>query len=87
MRVIDFATKVRLIRDLLGWRQYRMAEELGVTPQTISDWEMGIREPRGLAKRMLEILAEREGLRFNERGYPEYAGDKYAGYMEPDHGD
>ena len=82
MRVIDFATKVRLIRDLLGWRQYRMAEEMGVTPQTISDWEMGIREPRGLAKRILNILAERNGVIFNERGYPEYAPD-----LEVDLGD
>jgi DNA-binding transcriptional regulator YiaG len=40
-----------------------MAEAMGVTPKTISDWEMGIRERRGLAKRIMVILAERNGVK------------------------
>ena len=71
--MLDFATQIRLTRDLLGWRQYRMAEAMGVHPNTISIWEMNLREPHPCYERMLVILAQREGLRFNPRGYPEFA--------------
>jgi DNA-binding transcriptional regulator YiaG len=70
---LDFATKIHLVRVLLNIRQGGMAEALGVTPETISFWETGSREPREVTKRMLTIFAEREGLIWNERGYPEYA--------------
>lgn len=70
--VIDFATQLRLTRDLLGWRQYRMAEALGVHANTVSIWEMGAREPHASYPRMLKILAEREGLIYDEEGYPKH---------------
>lgn len=73
---LDFALKLRLARTLLNMRQGGLAESLGVTPETISFWETGAREPREVVKRMFYIFAEREGLIWNERGYPEYATGK-----------
>lgn len=73
---MDFATKLRVIRIMLNWRQSQMAEAFGVTKETISLWETGHREPRQFIQRMLNILAERNGIIINERGYPEYAERK-----------
>lgn len=69
---LDFACKLRLVRTLLNWRQEGMAESFGVNIDTISAWETGRREPSARKQRLLIILGEREGLWFNERGYPEY---------------
>lgn len=71
--MIDLATKIRLMRDLLVWKQTRIAEELNVHPNTVSKWEMGVQAPHRKYGRMLVIMAERNGIVFNERGYPEYA--------------
>lgn len=77
--MVDFASQLRLTRDLLGWRQYRIAEAFGVHANTISKWEMGIQEPSRRHERMLVILAERNGLVLNERGYPEYVDNRRHG--------
>lgn len=71
--LLDFATRLRLIRILLNLRQDAMAELLGVKPDTISAWETGIRIPRPPTQRMVTIFAEREGLIFTPKGYPQYA--------------
>jgi DNA-binding XRE family transcriptional regulator len=70
---LDFATKFRLVRTLLNWRQIGMCDIFGVNKDTISAWETGMREPSAKKQRLLTIFAEREGLTWNERGYPEYA--------------
>jgi transcriptional regulator with XRE-family HTH domain len=71
--MLDFATKLRLTRVLLNWRQCKLAREIGVSVATVSAWETGIQEPYIRTQRLLVILAERHGLEINERGYPEYA--------------
>ena len=70
---IDFPTQLRLIRVLLNLRQKGMADLLGVKADTLSAWETGWREPGKTMQRMTIILAEREGVILNDRGYPEYA--------------
>ena len=67
---LDFATKVRLIRGLLKWRQGNLAQAIGVAPITVSRWESGTQVPHDVTKRMLKILAERNGVVFDELGYP-----------------
>lgn len=69
----DFALKVRLTRTLMNWRQETLAEAFGVNIDTICAWETGRREPSARKQRILVILGEREGLSFDERGYPSYA--------------
>lgn len=70
---MDFATTLRVIRVMLNWRQAHIAEAFSVTPETVSMWETAQREPHITVKRMLIILAERNGVILNQRGFPEYA--------------
>ncbi len=67
---IDFATKLRLARVLLNCRQSVFAQALGVAPITMSRWETGTQVPHGTTQRMFVIFAERNGLVFDEKGYP-----------------
>ena len=51
--------QLRALREQLGWTQVQMAEQLGVTANTIARWErdeMAIFEP---AAKLVEILADR----------------------------
>ena len=67
---IDFATKVRLARVLLNYRQSVFAQALGVAPITMSRWETGTQVPHRTTRRMFVIFAERNGIVFDDRGYP-----------------
>lgn len=49
-----FATRVREVRRKLGWTQQRLAEELGVTFQTVNRWENGKHKPSNLALKQFE---------------------------------
>ncbi len=51
--------KVRALRRHLGLTQDAMAQELGTRQQTISEWETGLYQPRGLSERLLGLVAER----------------------------
>jgi DNA-binding transcriptional regulator YiaG len=50
---------VKALRKHLGLSQEELAQELGTRQQTISEWETGIYQPRGMSERLLEIVAER----------------------------
>jgi DNA-binding transcriptional regulator YiaG len=50
---------VRALRKHLGLSQHELAEELGTRQQTISEWETGVYQPRGMSERLLGIIAER----------------------------
>ena len=67
---IDFATKVRLTRVLLNSRQWVIARTMGVAPITMSRWETGTQVPHRTTQRMFVIFAERNGIVFDDRGYP-----------------
>ena len=51
---------VRRLRGRLGVSQQELAALLGVRQQTVSDWERGLHEPQGAARRMLSMTAEEE---------------------------
>ncbi|MGH2598669.1 MAG: helix-turn-helix domain-containing protein [Dehalococcoidia bacterium] len=53
------AAGVRALRERLGVTQRRLADELGVRQQTVSEWETGAYQPRGASARLLRIVAER----------------------------
>ena len=53
------AEAVRALRQRLGLTQRKMADELGVRQQTVSEWETGVYRPRGASARLLRIVAER----------------------------
>ena len=59
--------RVRALRQHLGLTQGRMAEELGIRQQTVSEWETGMYQPRGSSDTLLSIVAERSGFQYRTR--------------------
>jgi DNA-binding transcriptional regulator YiaG len=59
------AGKVRALRQHLGLTQDAMARELGTRQQTISEWETGLYQPRGLSVRLLGMVAENAGFEYD----------------------
>jgi len=60
------AAGVRRLREALRLTQQELASELGVRQQTVSEWETGLYQPRGASVRLLDIVAERAGVRYGE---------------------
>jgi DNA-binding transcriptional regulator YiaG len=58
------AGEVRALRRHLGLSQRGLSEELGTRQQTISEWETGQYRPRGTSARLLTLVAERAGFRY-----------------------
>jgi DNA-binding transcriptional regulator YiaG len=58
------AGKVKALRQHLGVSQDAMAQELGTRQQTISEWETGLYQPRGLSEKLLSLVAERAGFAY-----------------------
>ena len=44
--MIDFAFKLKSLRELRGWSQDELAKRLGISRSTIGNYEQGIREPK-----------------------------------------
>jgi DNA-binding transcriptional regulator YiaG len=63
------AERLLALRRHLGLSQRALAEELGMRQQTISEWETGVYQPRGASLRLLTLVAERAGFRY-EVGEP-----------------
>ena len=55
---------IRALRQNLGLTQQELADELGTRQQTISEWETGMYQPRGASSKLLTIIAERAGFRY-----------------------
>nr|HID13442.1 helix-turn-helix domain-containing protein [Anaerolineae bacterium] len=58
------AESIRALREFLGLTQQQMSEELGTRQQTISEWETGMYRPRGGMNRLLTLVAERAGFKY-----------------------
>lgn len=58
------ARRVRALRRHLGLTQDDLARELGTRQQTISEWETDQYRPRGTSSRLLSLIAERAGFRY-----------------------
>ena len=59
---------VRALRRHLGLSQEELARELGTRQQTISEWETGVYQPRGMSERLLGLVAERAGFVYGAPG-------------------
>jgi DNA-binding transcriptional regulator YiaG len=62
------ASSVRALRRHLALTQEALAEELGVRQQTVSEWETGVYRPRGASGRLLGIIADDAGFRYEAEG-------------------
>jgi DNA-binding transcriptional regulator YiaG len=59
------AGKIKALREHLDMSQAVMAGQMGIRQQTVSEWELGQYEPRGASARLLSIVAERSGFKYN----------------------
>jgi len=59
------AERVKALRRHLGMTQQEMAQEMNTRQQTISEWEVGLYQPRGASERLLSIVAERAGFAYD----------------------
>jgi len=55
---------IQTLRRHLGLTQQEMAEQLGTRQQTISEWETGMYQPRGISATLLQIVAEKAGFKY-----------------------
>jgi transcriptional regulator with XRE-family HTH domain len=80
------AARLQALRRHLGLTQQQLADELGMRQQTISEWETGVYRPRGASARLLGLIAERVGFRYETAGEAD-VGHKSsaAGGSEPCH--
>jgi len=56
--------RIRALRRHLGLTQRELADRLGTRQQTISEWELGLYQPRGASATLLSIVAERAGFKY-----------------------
>jgi len=59
--------RVRALRRHLGLTQQKLAGELGIRQQTVSEWETGMYRPRGTSATLLSIVAERSGFQYKPK--------------------
>ena len=53
--------RVRRLRGHLKATQAQFAARLGTRQQTVSEWETGASQPRGMSRRLLHLVAEEAG--------------------------
>jgi len=56
-------TEIKLLRDKLGLTQDAFAAKLGVSSGAVKKWEQAKARPSQLARRQLERLARRHGIK------------------------
>jgi len=56
---------VKALRTHMGLTQQEMADRLGTRQQTISEWELGLYQPRGASSTLLSIVADQSGFSYN----------------------
>ena len=57
--------RIQALRQHLGLTQSQLAEEMGTRQQTISEWEIGMYQPRGASAKLLTIIAERARFKYD----------------------
>ncbi len=59
--------RIQALRRHLKMTQRQLADQLGTRQQTISEWEIGLYQPRGTSATLLGIVAESAGFKYNPR--------------------
>ncbi len=60
--------RVRRLRGHLRETQQQFSGRLGTRQQTVSEWETGASRPRGISRRLLQLVAEEVGFYRTEAG-------------------
>lgn len=58
------ADLVKALRQYMGLNQAQFAQELGVRQPTISEWETGAYSPRRSSSKLLTLIAEQAGFKY-----------------------
>ena len=61
------SARVKALREHMGMTQQQLADELGMRQQTISEWEVGMYEPRRSTQKYLSLIAERVGFKYDAK--------------------
>jgi DNA-binding XRE family transcriptional regulator len=67
---INDATRVRIIRAMLGVDSKTFAKQLNVCAATLTSWEKGRSSPQGANKDALAEICLDAGIGFSPTGYP-----------------
>lgn len=57
---------IKALRQHMGVTQAELAEEMGVRQQTISEWELGLYQPKRAMSKLLALTAERANFTYAE---------------------
>jgi len=58
------AGSIKALRNHLDLTQVELAGQMGIRQQTVSEWEQGDYEPRGASAKLLSIIADRSGFKY-----------------------
>jgi DNA-binding transcriptional regulator YiaG len=67
---INDATRVRIIRAMLGVDSKTFAKQLNVCAATLTSWEKGRSSPQGAKKDLLSEICNEAGIGFTPTGCP-----------------
>ena len=67
---IDDATRVRVIRALLGMNSRQFAKHVGISPGTLTAWERSRSTPQADKRKVLATICQQNGLCFLPSGMP-----------------
>ena len=56
---------IQALRKHLGLTQQELSEKLGTRQQTISEWEVGMYEPRGTSATLLSMVADQARFKYD----------------------
>ncbi|MDD5127966.1 MAG: helix-turn-helix domain-containing protein [Dehalococcoidales bacterium] len=56
---------IKALRRHMNLTQQEMADQMGTRQQTISEWEVGMYQPRGASTTLLSLVAERAKFRYD----------------------
>ncbi|MCX6007663.1 MAG: helix-turn-helix domain-containing protein [Chloroflexi bacterium] len=64
-KAVDWdARSIRALRQHLELTQSGMADQLGTRQQTVSEWEVGLYEPRGASAKLLSMIADKSKFKY-----------------------
>jgi DNA-binding transcriptional regulator YiaG len=59
------SVSIQALRKHLGLTQQELSEKLGTRQQTISEWEVGMYQPRGASAMLLSMVAEKAQFKYD----------------------
>jgi DNA-binding transcriptional regulator YiaG len=59
------SASIQALRKHLGLTQQELSEQLGTRQQTISEWEVGMYQPRGASATLLSMVAEKAKFKYD----------------------